>query len=477
MSDSLKNKTINALSWNAFDKIGFQVIALLVGVITARLLSPKDFGLIGALAIFTLISNLLIESGFTSALIRREKNTTEEYTAIFYFNLFLSLSCYLLLFFSAPYIASFFKMPELINLSRFLFLAIIINSLGLIQTIVLTKELAFRTMSIANIVSAIASGIITIGLIFYGWGYWALAWQIVSQASIKVSLLWIFSNWRLASNAHFRIIKEVFSFSSVLLITSFINTIIRNIYNIIIGKFFTIQDLGYYFQANKFQQIPSNVISLTINGVAFPVLSELKKSPQRQLFYCRKILRILAFIIFPTISLLYATASDMVLLVLTEKWMPFVPYFKILLIVGMIYPIHMFYVSIIAVNGHAKTIFLLEMMRNSYILASLFFCLNSIEHLLIGLAIANVLSYITDLFFAKRIMNFTIWYQLKDILPYLVISIGIYGLTQLFNSVDNALLRISFQLIVGISAYLSILYLLKSRIMIDTISLLKNKKL
>ena len=193
MADNLKQKTTNSILWNAFDKVGFQLIALIVGIITARLLSPKDFGLIGSLAIFTILSNALIESGFSSAMIRRNNNTNAEYSAVFYFNFLISILFYIILFFAAPLIARFFKMPELCNLSRLLFVAVILNSLGIVQNIILTKKFAFKILTIVNIVSIFLSGIITILLVYKDFGYWSLAWQQVLQIGFRSLLLWVLS--------------------------------------------------------------------------------------------------------------------------------------------------------------------------------------------------------------------------------------------------------------------------------------------
>ncbi|MBP5455300.1 MAG: oligosaccharide flippase family protein [Paludibacteraceae bacterium] len=185
MGNDLKQQTKRSIVWNAFDKVGFQAIALLVGLITARCLTPNDFGLLGALAIFTALSNILVESGFTSAMVRREKNTDAEYMAVFYFNLLLSLLIYGILFFSAPFISSYFNMPELLWLSRLLFLAIVFNSVGIVQTIVLTKRMEFKVLSLSSLLSAGLAGVITVVMIYLDFGYWALAAQILMQVGFK----------------------------------------------------------------------------------------------------------------------------------------------------------------------------------------------------------------------------------------------------------------------------------------------------
>lgn len=477
MSDSLKKKTVSALSWNAFDKVGFQVIAFIVGVITARLLSPKDFGLIGALAIFTILSNVLIESGFTAALVRRKQNTNEEYSAVLLFNLALSFVIYALLFFSAPLIADFFHMPELTSLSRFLFLALIINSFSIVQSIILTKELAFKTMTIANISSVILSGIITVILAIQGVGYWALAIQQVLQVAFRSLFLWISNPWKVFIKPHFAVIKEVFNFSILLIITSFIGTIVRNIYTLIIGRIYSVNSLGYYSQAYKYQNIPSFVITSTQSGVAYPVFSKLNNEPERQLHYIRKIMRITSFLIFPIMIGLYAMANEFVSILLTDKWLPIVPYFRILLIAGIFIPFHNIYLNIVTVKGYPKLYMLLEMIRNGLVLLSLLVGLDSIEKMLYGFAGAYLLSYVIDLFYIKQKTGYKIWWQLKDILPYAIISGLMYlVIVAAGNAPLSMIPRALLQATCGAVFYFGLLKLLGSKVLDDIVETFIKKR-
>lgn len=477
MTDSLKKKTVSGLIWNAIDKVGFQIIAFIVGVITARLLSPKDFGLIGVLAVFTILSNTLIESGFTAALVRRKHNTNEEYTAMLYFNLGLSVVLYLSLFFSAPLIAKYFRMPELCTLARFLFLAIIFSSLGLVQNIILTKELAFKTMTIANISSVVLSGIATIILVLKGYSFWALAWQQVLQVAFKSIFLWFSNPWKISSRPSFGIIKEVFNFSILMLFTSILTTIVRNVYNLIIGRFYSVQDLGYYSQAYKYQQIPSYIISSTQSGVAYPVLSKLNQEPARQLVYFRKIIRITSFIIFPVMLGLFTIANEFISILLTDKWLPSVPYFRILLIGGIITPFHILYLNLVTVKGSPKLYVLLEMARNTLIMLSLIASLESINKMLYSFTIATTFSFIIDMYIIKKKSSYRIWWQIKDISPYAVISVLMSGIIYITGKLELEIVpRFLVQISISIIFYFGMLKLLKSKVLDDAIEILLNTK-
>lgn len=475
MTESLKKKTVSSLIWNAIDKVGFQLIQLIVGVITARILSPKDFGLIGALSIFTVLSSLLLDSGFSVSLIRRAHNTREDYTTAFYFNLLISFVLYAILFFSAPAIAAYFRMPELTFLARLLFLSLILTSCGIVQNIILTKELSFRILTISNILSVVLSGIATVIMVKSGVGYIALAWQVVIQSGSRTILLWILSPWRIGTKLNFNVIKEVFNFSAILLLTNIIVAVVRHIYNIIIGRVYSVQSLGYYSQAFKYQQIPSTIIAATITGVAYPVLSKLRETPDRQLLYSRKILRIIAFMVFPSMIMLYALSDELISIVLTDKWLPSAPYFRILLIAGTTFPIHSFYLTLMNVDGHSKRNFTLEMIRNALIITFLIFGLDSIEKMLYGFVAASVISYIIDLFFVKRLINYRIIDQIKDIAPYLIISIGMYLVITVTGWIKIGLVsRTLIQMVCGGTFYFLTLYLLDSKILKDALGFVKN---
>lgn len=477
MSETLKKKTVSGLIWNAIDKVGVQVVALIVGIVTARLLSPKDFGIIGALSIFTLLSNTLVESGFTAALIRRKNNTDEEYSAILYLNILLSIFLYLVLFIFSPKIAEYFSLPELDGLSKFLFLSIILNSFSLIQNIILTRQLAFRLMTQANLTSVIIAGVATIIMVFNGINYWALAWQQVLQVGLKTIFFWIASPWKGLKKPDFRIVKETFSFSIMLLSTSILGTISRNIYSIFIGKLYSIQELGYYSQANKYQQIPSSIITSTQAGVAYPVVSKLEDEPERQLLYMRKIIKVTAFFIFPLMIGLVATVKELVSIVLTDKWLPAVPYFKILSITAIISPFHTLILSMLIAKGHPKLNFTLEMLKNGFIICFLLIFIGSIKMMLIGFSTACIISYAADIFSLSKKSKYTLWNQIKDIAPYAVISCIMYFVLKAILLLHlGKYTTLIVQCLAGTSFYIGILKISGSKILNDVTEIFKKKK-
>ena len=474
---NLKKQTTISLIWNGFNKIGYQVIALLVGIVTARLLTPTDFGYIAALAVFTMLSNLFVESGFTAALVRRENNTQTDYSTAFYFNVAISLIFYVALFFAAPTIADYFNMPPLTKLARVLFLAIIINSLFIIPNIILTKALKFKEIAIAELSGMIASAIITVWMALTGFGYWAIAAQQVSQLVVKVIIIWTISKWRPSLDFRFGLLKEVFSFSFLLIISSLISTTTRYIYNFFIGPRYSAQDLGYYGQAFKFHQIPYNVITSTITGVSYPVFSSLNNDKTRQMLYIQKIMRITAFITFPVMIGLYCIAPNFISVILTDKWMPMLPYFKILIIAGIAMPFINLNLNIFNVIGKPRIYFSMEFLRNGLIIALLFVLNNSIEMMLYGYLIATYITLIVSCIQLQRQIGYQIIDLIAHVLPSLILAL-VMGTT--VSTIETKLImsdamQLLLQLAIGGLTYIALAWGVRLEIMNDVIEMVTKK--
>ena len=473
----LKKQTTISLIWNGFNKIGYQVIALLVGIVTARLLTPTDFGYIAALAVFTMLSNLLVESGFTAALVRRKDNTQADYSTAFYFNVALSLIFYSALFISAPAIADYFNMPPLTELARILFLAIIINSLFIIPNIILTRALRFKEIAIAELTGMIVSAVITVSMAMTGFGYWAIAAQQISQLVVKVGIIWALSKWRPTLDFRFSLLKEVFSFSFLLIISSLISSVTRYVYNFFIGPRYSADDLGYYGQAFKFHQIPYNVISSTITGVSYPVFSSLNNEKERQMLYIQKIMRITAFITFPAMIGLYCIAPNFISVVLTDKWMPMLPYFKLLIIAGIAMPFININLNIFNAIGRPRIYFTLECLRNGLIIALLFVLNSTIETMLYGYLTATYTALIASSWLIKKHIDYSIFDQITHILPSLILAV-IMGAT--ISTIETKLvmsdaMQLMLQLGIGGFTYIALAWGCNLPIMTDVIEMIKNK--
>jgi O-antigen/teichoic acid export membrane protein len=454
-----------------------QVLALLVGVFTARMLTPADFGVIACLAIFLALSNVFIDSGFTTALVRREKNTNSEYSAVFIFNIVLSVALYLVLYFSAEKIANHFRLPQLVSLSRFLFIALIINSFGIIQNVIFTKELKFKEISIANILSAIASLCVTVILVLRGYTYWAIAWQQMTLVAVKVLFFWIFSTWRPFHKPKFSVLKELFSFSAFLIFTNFINIFVKYIYNLKIPVKFSKETLGFYDRASKFQQIPETVVSGAINSVAYPIVASLNNEPQKQLQFFRKMVRVNAFLIFPIMFGLIGIIENLTIIVLTDKWLPMIPYFKILCAAALTAPFRSLCLNTLNAIGKPKHYFALELIRNFLTIVLFIFFSNTVEQMLWGFTISMFAAYISNILAVGHFIKYSVSNHLRDILPYAAISAVMCIIVTLLSKINlNIYLVFSIQAVAGVVFYISVAYLLGSQVIKDVVELFKKKK-
>ena len=280
---SLKQKTISGLLWSFIDNFANLGITFIVGIILARLLSPKEFGLIGMLTIFIAVSQSFINSGFSQALIRKKDPSQEDYSTVFYFNMIIGVVCFLVLFLCAGLISRFFKEPQLKPLVQVLGLSLIINAFTIIQQTILTKRIDFKLQAKISIISSVVSGVTGIGMAFAGYGVWSLVIRTITMYAMSSILLWSWNRWKPDLVFSIQSFKELFSFGSNLLISGLIDTIYRNVYYLVIGKYFSAQELGYYTRADQFSSLPSSNLTSVIQRVSYPVLSSIKEdTPQTE---------------------------------------------------------------------------------------------------------------------------------------------------------------------------------------------------
>ncbi len=476
MSTDLKAKTTISLIWNGIDKVGYQVIAMLVGIITARLLTPTDFGYIAALAIFTAISNTLVESGFTSAMVRRKENSDSDYTTAFFFNVALSVVFYIALYFAAPAIADYYNMPPLVSLARVIFIAIIINAFVIIPNIILTRQLRFKDMTSANLIGVVVSSVITVAMALAGYGYWAIAAQQISQVAVKAIILIVKSGWRPVLRFNFSVIVELFSFSALLIVSALISNSVRYIYNFYIGPRYPSSELGYYGQSFKFQNILSTVVSTTMTGVAYPVISSLNDDKKRQMAYFQKIVRITAFVMFPVAIGMIVISPNFISVILTDKWLPMNRYFQLLLMSSVVVPFINIFTSYCTAIGRPRLLFYMELVRNALIVLFLFVFNDSISSIIYGYIISSYLALLIDAIVVANISYYRFIDQIKHITPPILLSfvmaIAIYFVGSMPTS---TIIIFLLQIVVGIVVYFGLAILFRMQIIADVKEIIKKK--
>lgn len=476
MAKNLKEQTVWALIWSFFDKSGQQIIQFVFTILLARLLSPDQFGLLGALAIFTSVANLLQESGFSSALIRKQNISDRDYSTVFFFNIFISIACYLFLFLGAPFISKFYNQPILMNLSRFVFLSFLFNSFGIIQNVHLIRQMNFKKNAHISLISALASGLIAVFLAYFGYGVWSLAAQMVLQSLFRSTLLWINVKWLPSSFFSYDRLRSMAGYSSKLLLNSLFNQITSNISSIVIGKRFSMTDLGNYNQAYKFGNLPQSMIASSIQSVAFPLLSKLGDDVNVKKKIFRKIVRVVCFICFPIAAYTIVAAEPLVLFFFKEKWIGVIPILRLLVIGSSVLPLFYLLSSLLQSLGKSGILLSLEMIRNIFTLLVIIYTVRfGVDGLVLGTSCVAVISFFIVYHVAGKYINYTTTEVFKDITPYALIAAFSFLPTYFLNFfIDNNLFLLLFQFLIGSSVYLLILKVLGSKVLHDVIILFRK---
>lgn len=474
---SLKKKTAIAIAWSSFDKIGTQLVFFVIGILMARMLSQTEYGLVGMLGVFSAISSVLIDGGFSSALIRKVNATEQDYNSVFYFNIVLSSGIYITLFFSAPAIATFFHQPILIELSRVIFLSIIINSFGLIQATLLTKHIRFKQNSLSNVLSLLFSGIVALFLAYKGYGVWALVWQNVSATFFRVSLLWIFGKWYPKLIFSMASLKEQIHYSLEMTLAGFLGTIFQNIYSLIIGKFFPIVQLGNFTQASKMSDMPVNTLSGSIYNATFPIYSSIKDDAERLKRAFQKTIRFTSFITFPVLIGLASVGPQLLELLLTKKWEGSFAYFQLLCLAGIPTIFTAIIQNFVRINERVTIFIYFELAKIGILIVAFLSTIHfGIFAVVVGIVAMRYAVYFMNLIFIGHKVNYRWGEQLRDMLPCFAISMAMAALIYpLSLFIENKLLLVAVQIVTGALFYLATNKLLKSKVLEDVLSVLFKK--
>lgn len=477
MAESLKNQTVTSVIWSAIQRFGSLAISFISSIILARLLMPEDYGVIGVLTIFIALSITFIDGGFGSALIQKKNPTQTDYSTIFYWNILLSIFLYFILFISAPLIAAFYDMSILIRVLRVEGIILIINAFQIIPNNKLRKQLKFKPLSIIFMLSAFFSVCTGIILAYYGFGVWSLVAQQLTNGLFITLMLWMYNKWVPSLVFDKKSFTELFSFGGFLLISNLINTFCNNIQGLIIGRLFSVRDMGFYSKARSLEEVPSNGISDVIMQVTYPVFSKIQDDKERLKNILSNIVSSIAFITIPIMLLLIVIAKPLIILLFSDRWIESIPYFQILCIAGIATSLQGINYNVVAAVGKSKILFKWVVIKR--IIGLCFLGLGliwGIKGLLWGMVAASYTIYIINAAIASKVIGYKLIFQLKDLLPTILIalfSLGIsYFLPLLFNM--NLYLMGFVQLSVFIGSYLLISYLLKLNTLRSGIKIFKH---
>ncbi len=468
---------IGALAWSSVDRFGQQLVQFAIGIMLARLLSPSDIGLIGVLTIFVALSTVLIDGGFGQALIRKQNVTKLDYNTIFIVNLAVSITLYVILFFAAPFIADFFSQPRLTKISRILFTSVIFYALYFVQIIMIMKKLDYKTLAFINIFSIFISGSIAAILAYYNFGVWALVGQQISFQVIRFILFTSIQHWKPSGLYSFSTIKEFWTFSIHLLGTITLNVIFNQIYTILVGRFYPLQQVGYFSQANKLNENVNGATQQILNNSTYPLFVQIQDDRERLVRLYRKISNYVALLVFPMVAVLIAVAEPFLVTLISDKWLSSIVFFQLLLLSGFFTPLYTLNISILNAKGESQKTLKLEMIKKSIILLSILLCFKyGINSMLIGLVIANFSSYLISMFFIKNSLNHFIGHQLFDIIPAFILGSLIGGIVSLFNWTDmNLTLKLIIQLACAAILYMIVIRVFCAELFFKALQFIREK--
>lgn len=472
----LSIKATRGMFWSLAENFGLQVIQLVISIILARLLLPEQFGLIGMLTLFIALSQSLLDSGFGSALIQKKDVDHLDACSVFYFNLLIGVILTCLLYVVAPLIAQFFHEPLLTSLTRFLSLSIIINAFGLVPSTMLTKRMDFKSLLKVSLISVLISGVVGVGLAMKGSGVWSLAIQSVLSTLIRAILLWQISRWRPSRIFSKVSLTSMFSFGSKMMMSGLLNTLFENIYQPLIGKFYSAADVGYYMRAQSLQTAAIQPAGSAIGRVIFPALAPIQDDRARLKQAVQKITTITMLFHFPLMIGLILIAKPLITLLLTDRWAASIPYFQLFCIVGLLYPMHIINLTILPAVGRSDLFFRLEVIKKIMIIAAIAITFRwGITALLWGQVATSVIAYVLNSYYSGKLIGYTTIRQIIDLYPYLFMSL-LMGIIMYFvgTAINILLPQLLVQIFAGLGAYITLIFFVNKSILVEIMNLTRQ---
>lgn len=481
MPVTLKDKAAKGLFWSAFNSGTIQLLNAVFGIILARRLTQDDYGLIGMLMIFALVANSLQDSGFVTALTNRRDATHKDFNSVFWFNVIVSFMMYVLFFFLAPLIAAFYNEPLLTSLSRYYFLGFFIASFSIVPRAILFRQIRQKPLAIIGVVALLISGTVGIIMAYNDLAYWGLATQTI-LFNLTVSVLsWIVSGWQPSFTVTFQPIREMFSFSSKMLITNIFNQINNNIFALVIGKLYTKTEVGLYSQANKWNMMGAQTIIGMVQGVAQPTFVQVGDDKDRLCHSFSKMLRFTCFVCFPVMFGLSLIAPEFIVILITDKWLPSALLMRILCVGGAFLPISTLYFNMLIARGKSNIYMWNIICQGLVMLASIIaihYLAGNVRDMVIVYACILALWVLVWQYFVWREIGFRLLQAFKDILPFGFLAaatmITTYFLT---DSIQNIYWLLISRILLAMVIYLAVLWLLKAKILRESIIYIFKRKL
>lgn len=426
MEKSIKDRTVKGVVWSGIDNVASFGVSFVVGIVLARLLTPDDYGLIGITTVFTAVCQTLINAGFTTALIRKKDASDNDYNTAFIVNLGISILLYAVIFLSAPLIADFFKRQELTSLTRVLSLGMIIGALALVQQTRLTKQINFKSQTKITICASLVSGCVGIVLAFGGFGVWALIAQQLLSQMIRTILLWYVNKWLPKLQFSSKSFHELFGFGWKMMVSGLIDTLWGELYQVVIGKFYSPASLGQYTRAGQFSKLFSSNLTGVVQRVTYPVLSNIQDDKIRMVGAYRKMIKTTMFVTAIGMFFLGAISEPLLYCLIGPQWHEAATYLPLICISGSLYPLHAINLNMLQVQGRSDLFLGLEIVKKIIAIGPLVIgALVGIMPMLYSSIIVNIICYFLNSYYSGKFLGYSSCMQIKDIASSYGIAIGV----------------------------------------------------
>lgn len=460
--EQLTKKAVNGMVWKFLEKLFGQGMQLVIQIVLARLLMPEEYGLVGLLAIFIAISDVFILQGLTTALIQKKDADDTDFSSVFFANILVAVLLYGVLFAIAPLIAAFYKEPALKNIMRVLSLNVIIGALPAVHNAVLSRELNFKASFFRNAANVITQGGVGITLAVLGWGAWAMVFSKISGMFVGAIVLWLTVKWRPKRTFCFQRVKSLFSFSSKILGTNLLNTIFNNMHSLIIGKAYSPTDVGYYQRGQQIPQVTMGVVDGSMSEVLYPTFSKVQNDKVLLKNAVRRSVSLSMYLVLPVLMGLLVVAEPLTIILLTEKWLPSVPFMQFSCVICMFWPLAHRTHALNAI-GKSGTTFCLSLVGKALTLIAIFCCLPfGIYALMIGTIIASAINMWIASYLSKKLIGYQIKELGADVLPPLLLSLIMGAAVYAVSLIPlNVYLQLMIQVALGVTIYLVGSYVFK----------------
>lgn len=423
---SLKDKTVKGTFWSAADTLLGQGVTFVVGLVLARILSPEEYGLIGIVTIFTTVMMGIVDSGFGNALIRKTDVSNEDYSTLFVFNMGASIFLFIVLYFCAPWIALFFERPQLIDLIRVMGILLIFQALSIVQNTILTQRIDFKTKTKASLISAVISGVIGISMAFIGCGVWSLVGQQLSRQLLYSICLWLYNKWWPTIKISVNSFRYMWGFGWKLLVSGLLDNIWKQLYQVVVGKFYSPAALGQYTRSEQYASMVASNLSTIVQRVSYPVLSQVQDDKVRLVGAFRRIIKITMFVTVIMMISMGAVAEPLIYCLIGPQWHEAAIYLPLICLNMSLYPLHVINLNLLQVQGRTDIFLYLEIVKK--VIAIIPICIGifvSIYWMLIAGVFVGIISFFLNSHYSGKSINYSSWMQLKDVIPSFAVSFAI----------------------------------------------------